>query len=601
MNYKEMVNQILSHIGGTGNVANVSHCMTRLRFVLLNEEKVEREEIEKIDGVIGSTFGAGQYQIVLGKHLDKVFEELMKNYDFEDADSENTVKKIKQPLNFKTIGKAIIDYMSGSVSPVITGLMAGGILKLFLYFATMLFSGIEENSTYVLISIIANTPFYFMPILVAYGASRKLDCSPVLPMILACTLIDPSFIVLEGNQNLFGLDVPLLSYSTTVIPAMLSTFVVYYVEKFFNQIVPGIIKNVMSLPLTFLVSFIITIVFLAPLGNTIGNYVVNGLVWLNSFAAPLSLGVLAALLPFMIMAGVHTLVAPFMLENFSSLGFDPLFRPALLLQLLAVGGAAFGVAFRQNEKSKRVDMVSIGVSAIVAGITEPGIFGVNMKYKSAMIGCTIGAFVGGITGGLLGIKAFVMTKNTILALPVFQDTIVAAAIACITTITISFIVTYILYKDKHTKNGKSLTKDNIIKPIAEGQRISIEDVNDQVFSKKLMGEGIAFIPNGNQIYAPFDGTIVTVFPTKHAYGVKRNDGLEAIIHIGLDTVSANGEGFTSLVETNQKVMAGDIIAEVDFEYLKKKGYDVTTILVFPEIKNKKIEWTLVDKNSVAAI
>ena len=146
-----------------------------------------------------------------------------------------------------------------------------------------------------------------------------------------------------------------------------------------------------------------------------------------------------------------------------------------------------------------------------------------------------------------------------------------------------------------------MTKDNIIKPIAEGQRISIEDVNDQVFSKKLMGEGIAFIPNGNQIYAPFDGTIVTVFPTKHAYGVKRNDGLEAIIHIGLDTVSANGEGFTSLVETNQKVMAGDIIAEVDFEYLKKKGYDVTTILVFPEIKNRKIEWTLVDKNSVAAI
>ena len=133
MNYKEMVNQILSHIGGTGNVVNVSHCMTRLRFVLLDEEKVEREEIEKIDGVIGSTFGAGQYQIVLGKHLDKVFEELMKNYDFEDADSENSVKKIKQPLNFKTIGKAIIDYMSGSVSPVITGLMAGGILKLFLF------------------------------------------------------------------------------------------------------------------------------------------------------------------------------------------------------------------------------------------------------------------------------------------------------------------------------------------------------------------------------------------------------------------------------------------------------------------------------------
>ncbi|MDQ0360461.1 glucose PTS transporter subunit IIA [Breznakia pachnodae] len=602
MNYKEMVNQIISNIGGANNVSNVSHCMTRLRFVLKDESKVDKKRIEEINGVIGSTFGAGQYQIVLGKHLDGVFGELMKNYDFGDETQQTSPnEKIKKPLNLKTIGKSIVDYMSGSVSPVITGLMAGGILKLFLYFATLLISGVEENSTYVLISIIANTPFYFMPILVAYGASRKLDCSPVLPMILACTLIDPSYIALEGPQKLFGLDVPLLGYSTTVIPAMLSTLVVYNIEKFFNKVVPGIIKNVLALPLTFLVSFIITIVFLAPLGNYIGNYVVNGLVWLNSFAAPLSLGTLAAVLPFMIMAGVHTLVAPFMLENFSSLGFDPLFRPALLLQLLAVGGAAFGIAFRQREKAKRVDMISIGVSSVIAGITEPGIFGINMKYTSAMIGCSVGAFVGGITGGLLGMKAFVMTKNTILALPVFQDTIIAAAIACFVTITVSCAVTYLFYKDKNSTDKKNITNKKDIRPVVKGKKIALEEVNDQVFSKKMMGEGLAFIPESNQIYAPFDGTIITIFPTNHAYGILRDDGLEAIIHIGIDTASTDGEGFISLVKANDKVKAGDSIAEVDFEFLRNKGYDVTTILVFPELMNHDITWTLSNEKSIAIV
>lgn len=479
--------------------------------------------------------------------------------------------------------------------------MAGGILKLFLYFATMVIPGIEENSTYVLISIIANTPFYFMPVLVAYGASKKLGCSPVLPMILACTLLDPSYTSLEGSYELFGLGVPLLKYSSTAIPVMLSTLAVFYVEKFFNRIIPGIIKNVLALPLTFLISFIITIVFLAPIGTYIGNYVVNGLVWVNSFAAPLALGGLAALLPFMIMAGVHTLVAPFMLENFSSLGFDPLFRPALLLQLLAVGGAAFGVAARQKDKTKRMDMASIGMTSVLAGITEPGIFGINMKYRSAMIGCTVGAFVGGITGGLLGMKAYVMTKNTILALPVFQDTIIAAIVACIVAISVSFAVTFILYKDKNDKKVKKIVQEDHIMPIVEGKSIPLDEVNDEVFSKKMMGDGIAFEPKGTMIMAPFDGTIVTVFPTKHAYGIVRDDGVEAIIHIGLNTVSENGEGFTSYVEVNQKVKANDIIAKVDFDSLRKKGYDVTTVLVFPKLMGKSITFLNENDGCLAVI
>lgn len=588
MDYNKMVKEILSNIGGEENINTVSHCMTRLRLVLKDEKQVNKDAVEKINGVLGSTFGAGQYQIVLGKNLDGAYSELMKNYNVEGNNESNNTNKQKEKLTLKSVGKAIVDYMSGSVSPVITGLVAGGVLKLVLYIATLINSEVAANSTYNFISIIANVPFYFMPVLVAYGASNKLGCNPVLPIILACTLIDPSYLALEGEQTLFGIGVPLLKYSSTVIPTMLSTLAVYYIEKFFNKIIPGILKNVLALPLTFLVSYTLTILVLAPLGNYVGNYVVNALVWLDSVAAPLALGVLTAALPFMVMAGVHTLVAPFMLENFSSLGYDSLFRPGLLLQLLAVGGASIGTAFKQKDKEQRVDLISIGVESILAGISEPGIFGVIMKYSSAMIGCTIGAFVGGVTGGLLGIKAYVMTKNTILSLPTFQDTIVGAAIACGVTFIVSAVVSFILYKDK---KEDEIIENAIITPVVKGERISLEDVNDEVFSTKTMGDGVAYIPESNEIYAPFSGTIVTVFPTKHAYGLRRDDGVEAIIHIGLDTVSCNGEYFESFVKDNQRVKAGDVIAKADFKSLREKGYDVTTMLVFPELKDKTIHYS----------
>lgn len=592
MDYKKTVEDIVSNIGGEDNVLNVSHCMTRLRFVLKDENKVNKENVELISGVLGSTFGAGQYQVVMGKNLDGAYSALMKNYHFESASSVQE-KSEKKNWNIKTIFKAIVDYMSGSVSPVITGLMAGGILKLFLYLATLISPNIASNSTYSILAIIANTPFYFMPVLVAYGASRKLDCSPVLPILLACTLLDPSYLALEGSQKLFGLNVPLISYSSTVIPTMLSTLLVCYVDKFMNKVIPGIVKNVLATPLSFLVSYVITITFLAPLGNYIGVYVVNALVWIDSFAAPLALGSFTAVLQFMIMAGVHTLVAPFMLENFSSLGYDSLFRPGLLLCLLAVSGAAMGVALRQKDKTKRVDYISIGVSSVLAGISEPGIFGINMKHKSALIGCSIGGFVGGITGGLLGIKAYVMTKNTILALPVFQNTIIQAAISCLVTFAVSFMITYIFYKEKNIK------KEEKVLPVVKGKRIPIEDVKDDVFSKKMMGDGFAIIPEDNKIVAPFNGKIVTVFPTKHAFGIVNKEGVEAIIHIGLDTVKEDGKGFKSFVSENQQVKAGQVLCEVDFEDLRNKGYDTTTIVAFSDLKNKSLSWN--DKEEIAIL
>ncbi len=388
MDFNKIASEIVANIGGSENVKNLSHCMTRLRFVLKDEGKVNKSAVEAVEGVLGSTFGAGQYQVIMGKNLAPAFEALSKNYTFdtkgsgsEKKDSGSTTA-VKEPLTVKSALMVVVNYMSGSVSPVITGLVAGGMLKLVLYVLTLVWPDVSGLSTYSMISFLADVPFYFMPAFVAFGASRKLGCSPVLPMLLACALISPSFIGIEGGATLFGLNVPVLKYSSTAIPAMLSTLAVYWFEKLFNKIIPGILKNTIVAPLTLLASFVLTFVVLAPIGNFVGSGVVNLIVMLQKVANPLALAVYTAILPFMIMAGVHTLVAPFMIENYSTLGYDPLFRVGLLLQLLAEGGAALGIAVHMKEKEKRADAISMCVSAVFAGITEPAIFGINMKYNT---------------------------------------------------------------------------------------------------------------------------------------------------------------------------------------------------------------------------
>lgn len=453
MDFNKIGNEIVANIGGSENVQSLSHCMTRLRFVLKDESKVNKSAVNGIDGVLGSTFGAGQYQVIMGKNLAAAFEALNKNFAFDTKGGAGVAgatdkgsTKAKEPLTPKSAFMVVVNYMSGSVSPVITGLVAGGMLKLVLYILTLAWPGIAELSTYNLISILADVPFYFMPVFVAFGASKKLGCSPVLPMLLACALISPSFIGLEGAASVFGLPVPVLKYSSTAIPAMLSTLTVYWFEKLFNKIIPGILRNTIVAPLTLLASFVLTFVVLAPLGNLVGSGVVNLIVMLQKVANPLALAVYTAVLPFMIMAGVHTLVAPFMLENYSTLGYDPLFRVGLLLQLLAEGGAALGIAVHMKEKEKRADAISMCVSAVFAGITEPAIFGINMKYKSGLYGALSGAVAGGLIAGVFNIRSYLSTKNTILALPTFQDTMLPAALACAVTFAVSFLVTAILYR-----------------------------------------------------------------------------------------------------------------------------------------------------------
>lgn len=446
MEYNKLTDEIIDNIGGVENVTSLSHCMTRLRFVLKDEGKADVEKLKNIKGVLGVVFGAGQLQIVMGKHVTSAYNEILKNYSFDASDT-NKQKEETKPRTMKEGFLFILNFISGSVSPVISGLVAGGMLKLVLFVAIMLVPEWANVQSYKILAFVADIPFYFMPVFVAYGASKKLGCSPVYPMFTACILLHPTFItmVTEGDPiQIFGLPIMAVKYSSTMIPALLSTILVNYLEKFFNKFIPGIMKTVLVGACTIFTACIITLCVLGPIGMFIGNYLVGFIIWLQTIIGPFALAFLTAILPFMVMSGTHTLLAPFLVETLNINGYDTFFRPALILHVIAEGGAAIGVGLRTKNKELRSEAISLGIGSVFAGISEPVLYGVGLRYKRPLIGVMAGGAVGGLIAGFAGVKAYTMSKTTILAVPIFKETMFGMLFACIACLLVSAIVAYVL-------------------------------------------------------------------------------------------------------------------------------------------------------------
>lgn len=594
MNYDDFSKEVSENIGGIENVESLSHCATRLRFVLKDDNKADLNKIKGIKGVLGATFGAGQLQIVMGKNLLASFDSLQKKYKFNNSDSvKREPKNVKR--NFKIVLLDILNFVSGSVSTVVTGLIAGGMLKLALFILEMINPTVVNTDTYTFLSFVSDVPFFFMPILVAYGASKKLGMQPVYPMLVASALLHPVFreiVAAADTASIFGLPVTLVSYSSSMLPALLSTVCIYYIEKFFNKIVPGILKSVVVGALTITVGAVLVFTVIGPLGTFLGNYVVNFIIWLQDLIGPVALGVLTGILPFMVMMGMHTLLAPFLVQNISSLGFDSFFRPALILHVIAEGGAAIGVGLKTKNKELRTEALSVGLGSVFAGISEPVIYGIALKYKKPFYGVVAGGLLGGLVAGLFNVRAYTMSKTTILAVPIFKETMMGMIIACGVAFFVSLIVAYIVGIDEidesNDRHGLEDFEKNDILSIATGESLSLADVQDEVFSSKSLGEGIAFKISNSTIVSPVDGEIITVFPTGHAIGLKTEDGIEILIHIGINTVQLNGSGFNVQVKNGQKIQKGQELVRLDLDYLKTTKFDLTTMMIFTDQKDKEI-------------
>ncbi|MDO4175233.1 MAG: glucose PTS transporter subunit IIA [Eubacteriales bacterium] len=593
MNYEKLGQDIVSLVGGSDNIVNLTHCMTRLRFRLKDRKQADDEAIKSLEGVVGVIYSGGQYMVVLGKNLLPVFEAISKKYSFSESD-DAPVQKEKEPLSVKSVANTVVGFVSASVAPLLPGLIAGGMLKVLLLIITLLNANFETTSTYTLLSGVADAAFYFMPIFIAYGAASRLGATPIYAMAGAAALLHSNYtaLVAAGDPvTMFGIPVSLVSYGTTLVPALLIALLAYYVEKLLNQIVPGIFKSIFVGMGTIAITMVFGYTILGPVGSILGNYLSGIFVFLANTVGPIAIGVLAACLPWLVMCGMHTAIAPFMAQSIADPGYDAIFRPAFILHNMAEGGSCFGVALRTKDKTLRAEAFSIGFGCIFAGVTEPAIYGINLPRKQPMFGVMAGGAIGGIIGGLLGVRAYTMGYSTIMALPIFEDTIIAMLIAIIVSIIAAMIVTFILYKEEKAPESiaKRIEDDDLVS-IANGTLLDITKVNDETFASKMMGDGIAFQLKEDTIYSPCNGTVMMAFETGHAFGIQRNDGVEFLIHIGIDTVKENGNGFTPYKKQGDSIQAGEPLAKVDRKVLEAKGYDLTTVLIVTDANGKNISF-----------
>ncbi len=454
MDYEKMAEELLELCGGGKNITSVTHCATRLRLFILDKSQVRQEEIRQKKGVLGIIYSGDELQIVLGKNLIPVYNAVTKLHQPEEVQGGKLEKKKEVRTGKEKIKDGfnrVIGFVSAAVTPMIPGLVGGGMLKVFLLLITLAWAPFEDTSTYTLLSMLADVPFYFMPVFVAYGGAKKLGGTPIFAMVAAAGLVYPEFVtLLAGEEAVSILNVPVMSvkYSSTLLPALLIAVCAFWCEKLLVKILPGIVRPILLGVGTMVITYTLGVTILGPLGDMAGGYVVNIFLWSSEHLGPLAVGILAGCMPFLVMTGMHHAVTPFMVQAISDPGYDVLFRPAYLLHNMAEGGACLGVALRARDKALKAECFSLAVGCIVAGVTEPAIYGVNLPLKKPMLGVMAGAAAGGVTAGFLGATAFVYGYSTILAIPIFQQTILAIVAAIIVAILVSAAVTFFLGFDE---------------------------------------------------------------------------------------------------------------------------------------------------------
>lgn len=444
---------IVEKVGGIDNIASVTHCVTRLRFILKNKDKAATDDIKRLRGVLGVVYGSGQYQVILGENLFSVFDYITTNYAVkteeavdEDLTAEDTrleagSRGVKYYLN------KVAQFLSASLTPFITVVYGAGMLKVVLSLVLLALPDAANSPTYQMFNFMSDTAFYFMPVLVAYGAARTLKSNPAFAIAMACMLLYPNFVALVGtdtSMDIFGIPVTVVKYSSTLLPAIFSTLLVAWLEKFFYRVIPSVLKSVFAPLCTLAVGMPIVMCLLAPLGTILGGFVVSAFVGLYEVTGGLSVGLLAAVWPFVVMAGMNMLFVAPMNEYLANNGFDNFFRPAWILHNMAEGGSCVGVALRTKNKELRSDALSAAIGAVISGVSEPAIYGINLRLKKPFIGVAAGGLVGGCVAGFMGAKAYTLGYSSILAIPIFVDTMVAITAAIVTSFVVACIVSFVL-------------------------------------------------------------------------------------------------------------------------------------------------------------
>lgn len=592
MNYNETAEKILHAVGGAENIRMLTHCATRLRMEFNDRAKVDDAQVGTISGVISVVEKGGQFQIVIGNEVQQVYRLLNK-----------ALPEKKNPAggdkNAKPAGivARIISVISTTFTPVIPAITGAGMIKALLAILKLTGAISETSSTWQLLNIIADAAFFFLPVLLAYGASLKFECNPILAMTLAGVLLHPGIgqMLAAGKAvDFVGINVLLSDYAGSVLPIILTVWLMSWVERLAEKVSPSIIKFFIKPMLILLITAPLALVVVGPAGILLNDLVAAGAGAIDRHASWLIPMLMGTLQPFLIITGTAWAMTPIATGQLSKNGFEMINGPGMLASNVAMGAATLCVALKTKNSNLRQLASSSGFTALL-GITEPALYGVLLKFRRVMIAAMIGGGCAGMYAGFSGLVRYAFVSPGLAALPAFIGenpmNIVHALVTCAISIVVTFTLTwFIAFKDApEEQDAAEPTPPPVISPKNDGdievlsplrgQVVPLSDVNDDVFASGLLGQGIAIRPQEGCLKAPFNGKVMMFLPSCHAVGLQSESGLELLVHIGIDTVNLNGQHFSSSLKVGDVVEAGQELIRFDIAAIERAGYDVITPVV----------------------
>lgn len=595
MDYKQLANDIYEKVGGGRNIQHVTHCATRLRFTLADDKKADSEGIKQLKGVTGLVQGNGQYQVIIGPDVSSVYAQLpVTENGAEDASNDNSVIS------------RLLDFIAGCFTPMIAIIAAGGMLQVVLSLLEL--SGIlaATDDTYLVLYQVSQAAFFFIPIYLGNSVAKRLKIDPFLGSYVGGIFVMPGLTTLlsqEGGITLFGLTVPNVSYNASVLPVLLTVWLMSYVYRFADRILPNSVKFILRPLIAIIVITPFALLLIGPLGVTIGNYVSQFLNYLTNNFGPLAVLFMGAFAQLLVMTGMHTTLTPILLTSLATYGYDDLIVPGMLLGLAAEAAICLAAGIKANDAEFKQVSFSSAITALM-GVSEPALYGVTLRLKKPIVGMILGGAVGGLYFGLMKINTPVVIASFV-ALPSYSN-VLHATIGSLITFVIAFAYTWFVVKDSDFPNNNVATvtetadveapaatetteEQTVVEKIVlaplQGMVIPLAETNDQAFASLALGKGAAVKPQDDTIAAPFSGKVSAVFPGNHAIGITSDSGIELLIHIGIDTVNMQGDGFTRQVNDGDTFSAGQALLHFDSAKIAAAGYEDTVMITVTNTMN----------------
>ena len=627
LDYVATSKKILDAVGGAGNVVSATNCMTRMRLVLADEGKANDDAVKAIKGVKSVIKQGGQYQVVIGNEVSNLMKEFNKLGNF--SEDGGAPAKAEGPVIQRLFG-----FVAGCLTPLLPAMLGTGMVKVLLVLLTT--AGLLSSSsvTYKIFFNMADSFFYFLPIMLGWSIAKKTNHSIPMYMVIGAALVYPELVTLlnplgaglEGvtygsflGQEcayIFGV-IPVIkaAYTSSVLPMLLMTPIMGWAEDFADRVSPNVLKAFLKPMLFFLICTPVVFIVLGPLGAVVGNVLAAAMSAMYNAVPWLTVGLLSALMPFIVMTGMHYALVPLSTLNLTNLGYDVIVIVTMFCSNICQGGASFGVAAKTKDVDTKSEGIACGISACVAGVTEPAMYGINMRFGKPMIAAVCGAGISGLLAGLSSVKGFVMGGSpSLMSLITFVGVdpattitnpyhgVIWGAICAVVGIGISFALSFILFNDKAAGLAGAADTDKIDAahaalagqdaPVREvkagpveidspltGKLVALKDVPDEVFASGALGEGIAILPTDGKVYAPCDAAVTQMMDSRHAIGLVADNGAEILIHVGLDTVDMGGKPFTYHVKPDQEVKKGDLLITADLDAITAAGHKLYTPVV----------------------